>query len=121
MAEHNALGKAGEEAAVAYLAKKDYVIRHRNWRRGKLELDIVAAKNGTLIIVEVKTRTNTNFAMPQDSVTMQKIKHTVMAADTYMKLFQIDAPVRFDILTIVGEEGNFRIEHIKEAFYPPIC
>lgn len=54
MAEHNLLGKAGEDAAVDYLERHDYVIRHRNWRKGHFELDIVAAKNGELIIVEVK-------------------------------------------------------------------
>ena len=42
------------------------------------------------------------------------------AADTYIKLFQIDIPVRFDIITVVGENGNFEIEHIKEAFLPPL-
>lgn len=33
MAEHNLLGKAGEDAAVDYLERHDYVIRHRNWRK----------------------------------------------------------------------------------------
>ena len=110
MAEHNLLGKAGEDAAVQYLEQHEYTIRHRNWRKGHLEL----------IIVEVKTRTDTDFALPQDAVTPQKIRRTVIAADTYIKLFQIDASVRFDIITVVGKVGNFRIEHIKEAFYPPL-
>ncbi|CCZ38399.1 uPF0102 protein BFAG_00030 [Bacteroides fragilis CAG:558] len=120
MAEHNLLGKAGEDAAVQYLEQHEYTIRHRNWRKGHLELDIVAAQNGELIIVEVKTRTDTDFALPQDAVTPQKIRRTVIAADTYIKLFQIDASVRFDIITVVGKVGNFRIEHIKEAFYSPL-
>ena len=42
MAKHNDLGKAGENAAAAYLEKEDYLIRHRNWRIGHFELDIVA-------------------------------------------------------------------------------
>lgn len=120
MADHNLLGKAGEDAAVSYLEKNDYVIRHRNWRRGHLELDIVAAKNNELIIVEVKTRQNTNYSLPQEAVNMQKIKRTVLAADTYMKIFQIDASVRFDIICVLGQEGNFKIDHIEEAFYPPM-
>ena len=41
MAEHNLLGKAGEDAAVDYLERHDYVIRHRNWRKGHFELDIL--------------------------------------------------------------------------------
>ena len=120
MAEHNELGKAGEDAAVAYLERNDYIIRHRNWRKGHLELDIVATKANELIVVEVKTRTNTDFSQPIDAVDLPKIKRTVRAADTYMKLFQIDVPVRFDIISVVGEIGAFRIEHITEAFYPPL-
>ena len=56
MAKHNDLGKAGENAAAAYLEKEDYLIRHRNWRKGHFELDIVAAKDNELVVVEVKTR-----------------------------------------------------------------
>lgn len=120
MAEHNKLGKAGEEAAAAYLEHKGYNIRHRNWRCGHLELDIVAAKDNELIVIEVKTRHDTDFGLPEEAVDKLKIRRTVRAADTYIKLFQLDAPVRFDIVTVVGKEGDFKIEHIKEAFYPPL-
>lgn len=120
MAEHNNLGKAGENAAVSYLECHDYIIRHRNWRKGHLELDIIAALDNELIVIEVKTRSSTDFSQPEKAVDQQKIRRTVRAADAYIKMFQIDASVRFDIITVVGNEGKFKIEHIKEAFYPPI-
>lgn len=120
MAAHNSLGKAGEDAAAAYLERNGYVIRHRNWRKNRLELDIVAVKDGMLIVAEVKTRSNTDFIEPQDAVNWQKVRHIVVAADAYLKHFGIDAPVRFDIITAVGEAGAFRIEHIEDAFYPPM-
>lgn len=120
MAKHNELGKKGEDAAVGYLEKKGYSIRHRNWRNKHLELDIVAATENELVVVEVKTRSNTEFAEPEDAVDLPKIRRTVRAADTYIKLFQIDVPVRFDIITVVGENENFKIEHIEEAFFPPL-
>ncbi len=120
MATHNALGKAGEDAAVAYLERNGYTIRHRNWRKNRLELDIAAAKNGQLIVIEVKTRSNTEYTKPQDAVNWKKIRHIVIAADAYIKHFSIDEPVRFDIITVIGEAGTFRIEHIKDAFYPPM-
>ncbi len=120
MAAHNTLGKAGEDAAVSYLEKNGYEMLHRNWRKNHLELDIVAAKDGELVVVEVKTRRNTDYKEPREAVDGQKIRRIVVAADAYIKHFGIDAPVRFDIITAVGEIGNFCIEHIKEAFYPPL-
>lgn len=120
MAQHNLLGKAGEDAAATYLELHGYTIRDRNWRKNHLELDIVATKDRELIIVEVKTRSNTDYIEPQDAVNWQKIRHIVVAADAYIKHFCIDASVRFDIITAVGEPGAFKIEHIKDAFYPPM-
>lgn len=120
MAQHNALGKAGEDAAVRYLEQQGYGILHRNWRKNHLELDIVATHAGELVIVEVKTRSNTEYIEPQDAVNRQKIRRIVTAADAYIKHFGIDAPVRFDIITAVGEAGAFRMEHITNAFYPPM-
>lgn len=120
MAEHNILGLFGEEEAAAYLEKERYIIRHRNWRSGKKELDIVAEKEGELIVVEVKTRRNTQFAAPQDAVDGKKIRRIVAATDAYLRKFCIDLPVRFDIITVVGTKADYTIEHIKEAFYPPV-
>lgn len=118
MAEHITLGKDGEDAAVAYLVANGYTIRHRNWRKNHLELDIVAAQGGELVVVEVKTRTHTTYQAPQDAVDWKKIRHILVAADAYIKQFAIDTPVRFDILTVVGRPGGFHIEHIRDAFYP---
>lgn len=120
MAQHNTLGQAGEDAAAAYLTNSGYTILHRNWRKGHLELDIVATKDKELVVVEVKTRTDTTFSLPQEAVNRQKIRRTVIATDTYLKMYKIDHPVRFDIVAVIGTEGNFKIEHIKEAFYPPV-
>lgn len=120
MAQHNILGKAGEEAAAKYLEQNGYTLLDRNWRKNHLELDIVAAKDKELIIVEVKTRSNTDYIEPQDAVNWQKIRRIVVATDAYIKHFCLDVPVRFDIITAVGEPGAFKIEHIKDAFYPPM-
>ncbi len=120
MATHNALGKAGEDAAAAYLESNGYTICHRNWRKNHLEIDMVAIKENELIFVEVKTRRNTNYKEPYEAVDKRKIGRIVIAADAYIKHFCMDYPVRFDIITVVGNVGSFRIEHIQEAFYPPI-
>ena len=50
MAEHNLLGQAGEDLAADFLLSKGYYIRHRNWRAGRHELDIIAVQDGTLVV-----------------------------------------------------------------------
>ena len=58
MAEHNELGKLGEEMAVEFLRKDGYSILETNWTFQKAEIDILAQKGNTLAIVEVKTRSS---------------------------------------------------------------
>ena len=120
MAEHNTFGNEGENAAAEFLIEHGYHIRHRNWRSGRKELDIVAEKGNNLIIVEVKSRKDTAYAMPEDAVDTKKFRRIVSATDAYLRCFSLDCQVRFDIITVVGDKNNFKIEHIKEAFYPPI-
>lgn len=120
MTAPNILGKAGEDVAVDYLVRKGYTILDRNWRKNRLELDIIAAKDGTLVFVEVKTRRNTEFRQPYEAVDWKKIRHIVTAADTYIKLHDFEGPVRFDIMTVVGRESHFDIQHIEDAFDSPI-
>jgi putative endonuclease len=120
MATHNLLGKEGEEAACRYLLSHDYTIRHRNWRSGHKELDIVALKEDTLVIVEVKTRSTTYFGDPEEAVDWAKIRHIVQSADAYVRQFAIDLPVRFDVMEVTGSEPPLHVEHIPDAFYPPV-
>lgn len=120
MAQHNNLGQQGEQVAADYLTERGYRILHRNWRCGHKELDIVARKENLLVIVEVKTRKDCLFATPEEAVNGRKIRRMVASADAYVRKYGIDLPIRFDLITLVGETPPFRIEHIEDAFYPPI-
>lgn len=120
MAEHNSLGKKGEDEAAHYLAAHGYCIRHCNWRKGRNELDIVAEKDSLLVVVEVKTRRNEEYGHPEEAVTDRKIRTLVALADAYVKEYGIDMPVRFDIVTVTGRGAPFRIRHIQDAFLPPV-
>ncbi len=120
MASHNELGRMGEAAAAIFLEEHGYIIRHRDWRSGKRDLDIVAEKDGELIIIEVKTRTDKEFGNPEDAVSQGKIRHIIESTDEYLKKFELDLPVRFDIISVIGTCAPFEIKHIKDAFLPPI-
>lgn len=119
MAVHNDIGKAGEEAAVSLLLEKGYAIRHRNWRSGKKELDIVAENKEFLVVVEVKTRSTSTFEYPEQAVSALKIRRLIHATDAYIRYFHINKEVRFDVISIIGEPGHFTLEHIEDSFLPP--
>lgn len=120
MAKHNQTGKTGEELAAEYLIARGYIIRDINWKNGKLELDIVAYKDQTLIVVEVKTRSSDLFGHPEDAVKTRKIRHIIDATDAYIQKYDLPFEVRFDIISIVKKENEYEIEHIPDAFYPPL-
>lgn len=120
MAEHNILGLEGEEMAAEYMKRQGYTILDRNWRSGHKELDMVAVKDGTIVFVEVKTRSGSEWGNPEDAVDMRKIRRIVRSADAYLRLKMIDMDVRFDIISVISNNGNLNLEHIEEAFYPPL-
>ena len=118
MAEHNELGKLGEQLAAEYLSNKGYVVLARNYYYDKAEIDIIAQKEPeTLVIVEVKTRNSDFFGDPQDFVKPSKIKLLVKAANEYVISNDLDVEVRFDIIAIIKNKSIEKIEHFEDAFY----
>lgn len=117
MADHNELGKLGEELSVNFLQKNGYEILETNWVFQKAEIDIIAKKENFLVIVEVKTRSSIDFGSPQDFVKPSKIQLLVKAANEYILINDIDLDIRFDIIAISKEGKKFKIEHLEDAFY----
>lgn len=117
MAEHNELGKFGEEQAVAYLQQHGYDILETNWTFQKAEIDIIAQKGNRLAVVEVKTRSSIDYGLPQDFVKPKKIQLLVKAINEYVVSNDLDVEVRFDIIAVYKEGEHFKIEHLEDAFF----
>jgi len=120
MAQHNELGKKGEEVAADYLKKKGYTILKQNWVYEKYEIDIIASNEEYIIFVEVKTRTTELWGNPEDAVSKGKIKRIVEAADFYLINNDIDMPARFDVLAMIWKKDGFDILHFEDAFLSPL-
>ncbi len=117
MAQHNELGKKGEQLAVDFLLTNNYEIIERNYRFDKAEVDIIAKQKETLAIIEVKTRSTLDFGNPQDFVKPKQIQRLVKAVDAYVTVNDLDLEIRFDIIAIVKQGRSYNIEHIENAFY----
>jgi putative endonuclease len=117
MAQHNLLGKKGEQLATDFLVKKGYNIIERNYRFEKAEVDIIAKQKDTLAIIEVKTRSSIDFGNPQDFVKPSQIKRLVKAVNEYVNDNDLNVDVRFDIIAIIKDGNHYKIEHLENAFY----
>jgi len=114
-----ALAKWGEKRAQKHLRKQGCTILARNYLCKTGELDLVCADpDGTIVFVEVKTRTAEDFAEPEDSVTASKKQRLSRAAQYFLQTRKIEnRPCRFDIVAIVLDQtGPEVIRHYKGAF-----
>ena len=124
MAEHNDLGKWGEQYVEAFLRRKGYVILERDWRHGRslCDIDLICktADETTIVFVEVKTRSADDITLPEDAVTLNKMRRLGHSADNYVKMNNITEDLRFDIVALVGNSHSKepQINHIEDAFNP---
>jgi putative endonuclease len=119
MADHNILGKKGEELAAEFLSEKGYEILETNWSQIGSEIDIIARMEKTLVVVEVKTRKGNYFGEPEAFVNKTKQKNLIKGAGAYVQKYNLDLEVRFDIVSVIHPpSGEFKIQHIEDAFYP---
>ncbi len=117
MAQHNELGKKGELLAVNFLTETGYTIMAKNYRYNKAEIDILARKANILAVIEVKTRSSTDFGDPQNFVKPKQIQQLVKATDHYITQNNLDVEVRFDIIAITKQNNSYRITHLEDAFF----
>lgn len=116
MNKNKELGQEGEQLAANYLKKKGWIIREMNYRFSRSEIDLIASKQGLLIFVEVKARTNTSFGLPEEFVDEKKTENIMKAADHYIKETDWKGNIRFDIISII-KKHSMELEHIEDAFY----
>lgn len=106
-------GIEGENLAVEYLKKQGYKILERNFKTKVGEIDIVADDNGTIVFVEVKSRENTKFGQPIESITPQKVHSIIRTAQWYLSKHRAyDRACRFDVIEILRGV----VTHTKNAW-----
>lgn len=91
-----------------------------NVHMGHKELDIVAMKGDRIIFVEVKTR-STDLTDPAEAIDRRKINRIVSAANSFLTNHEYPHEAQFDVMIVIGTpETGYSIEHIPDAFMPPL-
>ena len=110
------LGKEGDDWAAQFLVKQGYRILERNYRTRNGEIDLVTLHEGTVVFVEVKTRTSDAFGAPDLVVNAQKQGRMIKASLGYIKYKKLhQVPCRFDVVAISFSAAQ-PVELIKNAF-----
>ncbi|MDZ4680742.1 MAG: YraN family protein [Saprospiraceae bacterium] len=119
MAAHNEIGKAGELAARRLLENKGYLVLEANWRFHRAEVDLIAKDGKILVFIEVKTRSSDAFGKPEAFVDARKQRFLAEAASAYMEQIGHDWEIRFDIISVLTNQGGETLlEHFEDAFFP---
>jgi putative endonuclease len=101
------LGRRGEDLAVRELERRGYVILERRWRCRLGEIDVVARDGPTLVIVEVKTRSRSDYGSPAMAVDGRKRRKLETLARAYLGANRLgDVPVRFDVAAVTAAPGE---------------
>lgn len=112
-----AIGNQGEEIAAKYLEEQGYKILARNYRCLLGEIDIIACDKDDLVFIEVKTRTNLAFGLPQESISRSKQFRIRKIALHYLaEKRPLYSKYRFDVVSIILNKEDFRLEVIRNAF-----
>jgi putative endonuclease len=115
------VGLQGETAAAEELERLGYRIVARNFRAGRIEVDLVAEQGGDLVFVEVKTRSSLGHGLPAEAVSPAKQRRLAAAAAAYCADQEDDTlPVRFDVVEVVLLRGRIgTVSVIRAAFEAP--
>lgn len=108
-----AFGRAGEEAAASYLREHGLSILNRNYYTPFGELDIVAAGEGCLVFVEVKSARAGASGDPRLQFTPRKVGRMYKAALAYLEKERPgeDVDFRFDFVVVVKRDDAVEVEH----------
>lgn len=98
-------GSWGENAAADYLKERGFEILGKNVRTPHGEIDLVAKLDDVVIFVEVRTRTSSRFARPEESINQRKQSHMLAAAEDYTQLHEIDH-WQIDAIAVEGKPGE---------------
>lgn len=113
------LGRAGQKLCEKFLKNKGYKLLVRNFlcKTGEIDL-IMADAEGAVVFVEVKTRTNEDFADAEAAITKAKQIRMNRAANFFIRTHKLEhLPMRFDIVIVMAcQKGKPEIRHYENAF-----
>ncbi len=108
-------GHATEAVAAEWLSQQGLKIVARNWQCRFGEIDIIAQEGKTLVFVEVRARSRSDFGGAAASITHTKREKLLATARQYLTTLKEEPPCRFDAVLFDGPSTQTP-EWIKNIF-----
>lgn len=114
MRAKDAVGRYGEDVAVAHVQAAGWTVLDRNWRCAVGELDVVCLDGRELVAVEVKTRRSDRFGSPAEAVTGVKLARLRRLTAAWLDAHDVHAAsVRIDVIAVtLPPRGAATVEHL---------
>lgn len=104
MSDFLRLGPRGEALAWNFLRKRGYALLEKNYRTRFGEIDVIASKKSAIVFLEVKTRRNHRFGLPEEAIDWRKREKIIRVAEAYLQSKRLDhREARFDILSVTWD------------------
>lgn len=117
--QRQGLGRWGEEVGLGHVVRRGWEVLARNWRIGRLEVDLIAWDGPWLVIIEIKTRTEPVQADWHRMVSRAQQDRLIRAARAFLARYpERSLEVRFDVVAVLRNRYGHRILHTESAFYP---
>ena len=113
-AQHIKDGNAAEDAAADFLQQKGLKLIARNFRCPYGEIDLIMQDGKTLVFIEVRLRSSSNFGGAAMSITQSKQQKLKRSAERYMQLHG-ECAWRFDAI-LMQSINTGTIEWVHNAF-----
>ncbi len=104
MAEHNEIGKIGENITKQFLMKHGFRVIDQNYRIKQGEIDIIAEKDDVLHFVEVKSvkvrdcsNVHTLVVSPEDNLTFAKWSKLLIAIESYLQFKSVPHETQYQV------------------------
>lgn len=110
------LGEWGEDIVKKYFIKNGYRILNSNYKNYFGEIDIIAKLKSKIIFIEVKTRTNRKFGLPEEAVNFIKQKKLIKTAEKYILDNRLKNEYQIDVVAVEKRDGEkIKLRHFKNA------
>lgn len=116
MSSKKIIGNYGEKLALNYLVKNGYNILDTHFYGRFGEIDIIAAKDGRIHFIEVKSRTTDYCGSPEEGLTRTKISRVLKTCSYYIYMKRLETDnYQVDSIAVKIDKENKKavIRHYK--------